>query len=545
MAVRAGGMDWKLGKLMWTWQMTWRTWTSLKPKTATLAFAQRWFGALRRGRECMTDDFDIIVIGSGAGGGTFAYACAREGKKTLLLERGRSYEPQESVHSEHAMLIEKEPYDDRPVAVNGVSRRLYMGGTLGGGTALYGAALMRPSADDFHPGRHYGERLPRHLWDWPIGYDDLEPYYSEAEALYSVSGAAEDDFGPLEKPRRFPHQPIPVKPINRKLMAANRARGLQPFRLPLAIDFDRCRECDSCPGFICPNGARRSSAHLVAKSAVQVRTNVEVERFSHDGRGQVDGVHVVDRGSGQREIYRARRYALAAGAIGSPSVLLRSGLDGPQVGRNYMMHVCPVVVGIFPGHTGADETYVKQVGFADFYHGTKEYAHKLGLVQSLPAPGPAMLAKVTSRHVPAAALRWLRKHMLPLTGIVEDLPDPANRVCLGTDGAAVLQHRFSPYDLERGRTLGRLMVKILRNAGALFCPAKSFPSEEHVAHQCGTLRCGADRNHAVVDADCRLFDQPNVFVVDGSVLPTSLGVGPALTIMANALRVAKIVSKET
>jgi choline dehydrogenase-like flavoprotein len=155
-----------------------------------------------------------------------------------------------------------------------------------------------------------------------------------------------------------------------------------------------------------------------------------------------------------------------------------------------------------------------------------------------------MLAKATSPRVPAGVLQWLRKHMLPLTGIVEDLPEPANCVTLGSHGEPKLEHRFTPYDLERGQALGRFMVRILRNAGAVFCPSKSFPSEEHVAHQCGTLRMGVDREHAVVDADCRLFDHSNVFVVDGSILPTSLGVGPALTIMANALRVATIATRE-
>lgn len=492
----------------------------------------------------MPADFDVIVIGSGAGGGTFAYRCAREGKKVLLLERGRRYPPQDSVHSEQAMLIDKEPYDDRSIQVNGSSRRLYMGGVLGGGTALYGAALMRPSAADFHPGQHYGDRLPRAYWDWPIGYDDLEPYYNEAETLYHVSGASEDDFGPLQKPARFPHDAIPLKPINRKLIEANRARGLRPFRLPLAIDFRRCLECHSCPGYVCPNGARQSSAQLLDNGSVEVMTGVDVERFSRNARGAVDGVCVRNRDSGERAIYRARRYALAAGAIGSPALLLRSACGNPLIGRHYMMHVCPVVVGLFSRRTQADETYVKQVGFADYYHGTKEYEHKLGLVQSLPAPGPAVLAKATSKRMPGIALNWLRKHMLPLTGIVEDLPDPENRVTIGNHGEPKLHHRFSPYDLERGQALGRLMVRILKNAGALFCPAKAFPSEEHVAHQCGTLRFGTDGAHAVADSDCRLFDHPNVFVVDGSVLPTSLGVGPALTIMANALRVARIATRE-
>ncbi|MBV9126411.1 MAG: GMC family oxidoreductase, partial [Planctomycetes bacterium] len=215
----------------------------------------------------MPYDFDVIVVGSGAGGGTFASACARAGKRVLLLERGSRFVLDRPAHDEGAMLITKRPYDDRTVPVNGTPRQLYMGGVLGGGTALYGAALMRPSQEDFHPGKYYGDRLPRPIWDWPIAYEDLEPFYTEAERLYGLAGCNEDDFGPLPKPARgFPARAIPVQPVNRKLMAANRARGLKPFQLPLAIDFRRCLQCDACPGYICLNGARQSSAHLVEKA---------------------------------------------------------------------------------------------------------------------------------------------------------------------------------------------------------------------------------------------------------------------------------------
>jgi choline dehydrogenase-like flavoprotein len=134
--------------------------------------------------------------------------------------------------------------------------------------------------------------------------------------------------------------------------------------------------------------------------------------------------------------------------------------------------------------------------------------------------------------------------MLPLAGIVEDLPDPANRVCLGPDGQPRLRHRFGAYDHERGRRLSRLMARILQRAGAVLCLSKRFASDEHVAHQCGTLRFGMDPAHAVLGPDCRMFKHSNVFVVDGSFFPTSLGVGPALTIMANALRVAALVRSE-
>ena len=170
--------------------------------------------------------------------------------------------------------------------------------------------------------------------------------------------------------------------------------------------------------------------------------------------------------------------------------------------------------------------------------------HKLGIIQSVPVPGPLMLAKAGAKHLPGVAVNFLRARMLALAGIVEDLPDPANRVSVSQDGELELQHAFAGYDLERGRRLSLLMSQILKRAGALFCLSKPFLSNEHVAHQCGTLRFGKTAAHAVADPNCRMFEHPNVFIVDGSIFPTSLGVGPALTIMANALRAASVVSKE-
>jgi choline dehydrogenase-like flavoprotein len=497
----------------------------------------------------MPFDCDVLVVGSGAGGATLAWACARAGRSVLLIERGRKYEPEGSAGDERAMLIDKKPYDDRKVEVNGASKQLYVGGVFGGGTALYGAALLRPSLDDFHPGHYYGDRLPRHIWDWPVSYETLEPHYTEAENLFHVSGCGDEDFAPLEKPRNgFPNEPLPLHPINQRLIAANRARGLRPFRLPLAIDSARCLRCPTCAGYICPNGSRRSAAQLVEQAVMDglplhVLTNVEVESLALDGR-TIAGVRLLNRATGERSLCRARRYVLAAGAIASPMLLLRSGMDGPLIGRNYMAHVSPIVIGIFPKRTGADTTFVKQVGFADFYLGTRTFAHKMGFVQSLPVPGPLLTAKTAPRFVPRWLLKFLRQRMLPLVGIVEDLPNPANRVTVAANGQARLRYRFGAYDRERGRQLGRQMKRILRRAGARFCLSKQFASDEHVAHQCGTLRFGNDPGHAVLDRDCRMFKHPNLFVVDGSFLPTSLGVGPALTIIANALRVARVVTRE-
>jgi choline dehydrogenase-like flavoprotein len=496
-------------------------------------------------------DFDVIVVGGGAGGATFAFGCARAGKSVLVLERGERYATDGSPQDEKAVLIDKGPYDDREVEVNGTSRRLYMGGILGGGTSLYGGALLRPSEQDFQPGRFYGKRIPRAIWEWPISYDDLEPHYTEAERLYGIAGCGEEDFGPLRKPARgYPGDPLPLHPLNQRLMAANSKHGLHPFRLPLAIDSSRCLRCGLCAGYVCPTGARSSAAQLLESAigrgdALTVQTRVEVEGLVKERGTGSTVISVLDRTTGRRRHYRARRYALGAGAIGSPLLLLRSGVDSPLIGRNYMLHLGTIVAGVYPQATSADSSFVKQVGFADFYFGTRRFPHKMGIVQSLPVPGPLMAAKLTP-FLPAPVRQFLRERILPLSGIIEDLPNPANRVELGPDNRARLTHRYSRYDLARRKHMTPLVARILRRAGAVYCLSrKASPrSHEHVAHQCGTLRFGNDPAHAVLDADCRLYANPAVFAVDGSFLPTSLGVGPGLTILANALRVASRVVAE-
>jgi choline dehydrogenase-like flavoprotein len=502
----------------------------------------------------MTYDSDVIVIGSGAGGATFAYACAEAGKSVLLLERGNRYPAPRPMISpaahERATLIEKRPYDDRAVEVNGTAKGLYIGGNFGGGTSLYGGALVRPSLDDFSPGKRYGSRLPRELWEWPISYEALESHYTRAEQLMRVAGDRFDDFGPLGKPALgYVNHPLPLHPVNQRLIAANRAIGLRPFRLPLAIDPNTCLRCGACAGYVCPTGARRSAGQLVDEAQANgwpltVLTGVDVERFSFGDAGKVDGVHVVERATGRRAVYRARCFALAAGAIHSPLLLLRSGDEHPLIGRNYMTHLSPIVAGVFKQKTGAENAFVKQVGFSDFYFGTKAAPQKLGMVQSLPVPGPLLAAKAAPKVFPRWLINYLRRRMLPLMGIVEDLPDPENRVTLGQAGQPCVTHRFGEYDLERGRLLGRFMARILKAAGAAFCLPTQFASDEHVAHQCGTLRFGRDSSDAVLDEDCRSFNHPNLFAVDGSFFPTSLGVGPALTIIANSLRIAQIVAAE-
>jgi len=518
----------------------------------------------------MDEIFDIIVIGGGAGGGTLASICSAAGKRVLLVERGQNALANGQTEgcdglfqNEESMLIQKQPYDDRRIELNGTAARLYMGGILGGGTSVYGGALMRPEPADFTPGKYYGDRIPSEIHKWPIRFSEFEPWFKAAEQIYHVadcrssslagnsgssdSGVWTESAAALAGSGGI--KGLPLASINEKLMQSAWQSGLNPYRLSLAIDASKCLRCDHCAGFTCPTGARRSSAQLVHETLARgnpllLRTNMEADRLERGADGRLNGVWLKDRRDGTSQRVRARRYVLSAGAIGSSALLLKSGFDHPIIGRNYMMHYSPLVIGVFTRSTGANETFVKQIGCSDFYFGTTGLPEKMGIVQSLPAPGPLMMAKSGMRGVPHWMLRFLRSRLLPLVGIVEDLPDPENRVSLTSSGTICLRHQFSDFDRARGSELSRQMAKLLKNTGAFHCVKGLAPSEEHVAHQCGTLRFGTSRRHAVADPDCRLFDQPDVFVADGSFMPSSLGVGPSLTIIANALRVAEIVASE-
>ena len=521
----------------------------------------------------MDADFDIIVIGSGAGGGTLAAACATAGKRVLLLERGQIAQAAANVnstltsgqHNEFNTLIQKNPYDDRPIQLNSTPSRLYMGGVAGGGTAVYGAALLRPHPADFSPGRHYAGRIPREIHEWPVAYDSFVPHFIAAERLYrvvgdrtllpqnstthSVSTTVADNHCRFEDSTPPEQSLIPLAPINKSLLHTAHRSGLSPYRLPLAIEASKCLQCDNCAGFVCPTGARRSSVHLVSESirrgdSLVLKSFCEVEQLERGVGGQISSLWLTDRATGARLRYTAKRYILAAGAIGSAAILLKSGFDHPMIGRNYMMHYSPISIGLFLRPTGAAQAFIKQIGISDFYFGTRNLPEKMGIVQSLPAPGPLMMAKSGLKWIPHWILRRLRAHMLPMVGIIEDLPNPDNHLSITSDGHIKLQHQFSDYDRERGAELSRRMADLLKSNGAIHCVSGLSPSKEHVAHQCGTIRFGRSRKYAVADPDCRLFDQSDVFVVDGSFMPTSLGVGPSLTIIANALRVAEIVISE-
>ncbi len=499
----------------------------------------------------MSSDYHAIIIGSGAGGGTLAWQLASAGKRVLLVERGKHFVEHDSFQDEEQMLIRMAAFDDRHFEVNGRDARLYIGGVLGGGTSLYGAALLRPSREDFHPGKHYGKRIPEAIWDWPITYDDLEPYYTQAERLLGVSGDSEQTIPHIEKPESgYPSAVPTLEPINLKLKAGMERAGYHPFHLPLGIDFNQCLRCSTCPGFYCPNKSRASTLsrllhHAACKSNLTIRTETEVEKLIFAPDGNARAVLIRSRIDGTEEQKTANLYILSAGAIGSAAILMQSGYHDKsnQLGRNYAYHCGALVAGVFREPTGGAERFIKQLGFTDLYFGREDFQHKLGYAQTLPVPGPLSVQANAPVPLPHSVANFLNKRLLVLSGAVEDIPQEQNRVEVTSAGKIRLTHRFHPYDVERSRWYLKRLKEVMRQVGArLMFGGTGDKDDLHTAHQVGTARFGNDARTSVLDTNCRLHGSNNVYVVDGSFMPTSLGVGPALTIIANALRVGKSIN---
>ena len=495
---------------------------------------------------CTMADYDAVVIGSGTGGGTAAAALADGGMRILVIERGWRITQRALFQDEKQMLIERIAADDRSIQIDGRSARPFVAGLPGGGSALYGAALLRPSPEDFAPGRHYGNRIPRAIWEWPFQYDELEAYYDRAEELFRVSGDAEARPPHLApRMRAYPAPSPPLDPFNEKLSRSWSSRGLQPFRLPLAIDFERCLRCPTCPGYLCPNGSRTSTDETFLRPRAERGTlslweGHEAEALLY-GSGRLRGLRVRDRSSGATREVTAEHYLLAAGALGTPVLLERSGRGerSGELGRNHMCHLGALAVAVFARSIGADQTFLKRLGLSDFYFGTPSRRVKLGSAQTIPVPGPLSLRKQSGLPLPLGIARALQARTLLLAGYVDDLPQAANRVRAGRDGSLRLDRCFAPFDVSRARVLAKALAEAMRGTGArVVVPWVAKNDREHLAHQVGTCRAGRDARTSVVDAWGRVHGEDRVWVVDGSVFPTSLGVGPALTIAAHALRVA-------
>jgi len=427
---------------------------------------------------------------------------------------------------------------------------------VGGNTKFYGAALFRLRKADFGELRHHGGISPA----WPISYDELEPYYTQAEHLYQVHGNRGED--PTEPPASAPYRYPAVSHEPRiQHLADDFARlGLNPFHVPVGVMLDetnpqksRCIRCNTCDGFPCLVSAKSDAQVICIDEAVKypnvtLLTGSEVKRLETNASGrEVKGV-LVERNS-SRELYSADTVVVSCGAINSAALLLRSANDrhprglansSDTVGRHYMGHTNSVMMAISmcPNPT----IFQKTLGVNDFYFGSSDWDYPMGHISFVGKLDADTLSAGAPAIVPGMTLDLMAKHSLDFWMTSEDLPDPDNRVTLDREGRIVLSYR--PNNEEGHKRLQAKLKSLLKEIDCHdhLLPCNFFVGQRlplaAVAHQNGTVRFGRDPKTSALDPTCRAHEVDNLYVVDGSFFPSSAAVNPALTIMANALRVA-------
>ena len=525
--------------------------------------------------------WDVIIVGTGMGGATLGYALARAGRRVLFCEKGRSllgddhilrgnfaemfFDRPAAPATEHAEILARagrwqDRIDDRSRARTR-SYIPFIGSGTGGSSALYGMALERFYPEDFTPRRNSQDldRVEASVPEaWPIGYEELRPFYRMAEALFRVRGGTD--------PLRAEHlDPLPAPPpmtgAAQELSDFLQTKGRHPYRLPMACE--GVPGCLGCQGFLCPNRCKNDSGRICLEPAVKehgarLLDECRAVRLMA-ARDTVVGVECVRRG--EEFTLRGEIVVLAAGALETPSLLLRSASsDWPDglanasglVGRNLMRHFIDLYAVFLKNPDGLGGSQ-KELAFNDHY---RSDAGKFGTVQSFGAlpPASAIVAGM-EKDLRDGDLPWLspafrlakpflrivldRKlsRALLLASIMEDRPDPGNRVAPipGSQGLT-LEYRVQPRDRARIELWRQKLREDLRPYRSMLI--KQAENNERIAHACGTCRFGTDPLTSVLDRDNRAHGLSNLYVVDSSFFPTSAGTNPALTIAANALRVA-------
>jgi choline dehydrogenase-like flavoprotein len=494
----------------------------------------------------VTGQFDIIIIGSGAGGGTMAYALAGSGARILLLERG-DFVPQEDENWNPEAVWKHLRYQTKESWIDDLGRefRPYTHYCVGGNTKFWGSVLYRLRREDFQEVEHLDGVSPA----WPIDYDTLVPYYDRAERLYHVRGRHGLD--PTEPPRGpFPYEPVPHAAGMEAIVENLRRQGLHPSPLPLGLmrpgESDGCILCNTCNSFACKLHAKSEADVVCVRPAVRqpnvtLWTNATARRLIADAHGRrIEAVEVERDGAVAR--VHAPLVIVSCGAINSAALLLRSRTDrrpnglansSGLVGKRYMAHLATMMQGFNPARRNPI-VFQKTVAINDFYLRGPRSPYPLGQIQSQ-GRTHGVMAQTVVPWIPLWAYEaWVARGVDWLV-MSEDLPSNDNQVAIVPDGRIRLHYR--PNNLRAHRMLVKETMRILRRLGFPLV-VKHSHGARNTTHQCGTLVFGTDPKTSVLDPFCRSHDIPNLFVVDASFFPSSAAVNPGLTIIAQALRVA-------
>jgi choline dehydrogenase-like flavoprotein len=413
--------------------------------------------------------------------------------------------------------------------------------------------------EDFGEIRHYDGISPA----WPISYDDMEPYYSQAEELYQVHGAHGEDPTEPSWSAQYPYPPVAHEPRIQALSDGLAAAGYHPFHAPCGLQLDEahrafslCVKCMDCDGFPCPLGAKSDADSLAVRPAIQhpnvtLMTNACAIRLETNPAGSAVTEVVVEH-NGQEERHHGDIVVVSCGAANTAKLLLNSTSDrhphglansSGQVGRNYMFHASQAVLALSKEENPT--VFQKTLALNDFYFKSDDFDYPLGSIQMIGKSQAPMFhgeKPVETMLAPMWTLERVARHAVDFWLSTEDLPSPENRVTV--DGNGNIHLSYTPNNEEPKK---RLYAKLKSLLGHLGMHENSLMNRHAymkndipvagVAHQAGTCRFGTNPESSVLNPDCRAHEVDNLYVVDTSFYPSISAVNPALTAMANALRV--------
>jgi choline dehydrogenase-like flavoprotein len=509
----------------------------------------------------MDKRFDVIIVGSGAGGGTLARQLAPSGKSILILERGDWLKREAGNWDAEAVFVQNryvspDTWYDR----SGRPFQPQVHYFVGGATKMFGAALYRLRREDFGELRHHDGISPA----WPISYEELEPYYARAEQMYHVHGLRGRD--PTEPPASgpYPCPPVSNEPRIQQLFDNLTAAGYHPFPAPCAVMLDEqnmaystCIRCQTCDGFPCLLHAKSDAETVAVRPALEY-PNVTLLRNAKALKLQTNAsgtavTEVVAEVAGQRDVFRGDIVVVSCGAANSAKLLLMSANDkhpnglangSDQVGRNYMFHnsQAALAISLEPNPT----IFQKTIALNDFYFGMDGFEYPMGNIQMTgKSLGPMYRGEkpLETALVPMGLLDNLARHAVDFWLTTEDLPDPENRVTVNQAGNLTLS--YTPNNQVARQKLYDKLRSMLSLLG--MHPHHLIPRDIYMktdipiagcAHQVGTCRFGADPKTSVLDVNCKAHELDNLYVVDTSFFVSIGAVNPSLTAIANSIRVS-------
>jgi choline dehydrogenase-like flavoprotein len=489
---------------------------------------------------------DILVIGTGMGGGIISRALAESGRQVLIVERGQRL-PIEPENWDATEVFLKNRYKNAGNWVDAQNSKFSPGVHyyVGGNTKVYGASLIRFREFDFEEFRMPDGVSPA----WPFTYRELEPYYAKAEKYLRVRGRKGDDLFDPYRSDDYAYRALEHDPYMENFSNSLKKQGLHPYHASMGVDFGdggNCIRCITCDGYPCKLGAKNDAETCgvnpaLATGNANLLTGCDITKLLHDESGKAviaaTGFH-----NGEPIEIKAKYFVLSGGAANSAQLLLKSKSDfypnglansSGQVGKNWMVHNATFTVGFNPFRRNTTQ-FQKTLSFNDWYQDSVG-GYPLGNVQMLGRLN-WQIFKAVKPFIPKFILKWFANHTIDLYLESEDLPDDFNRVELSEEGG--IRIFWKQNNMKVHKNLIKRTKKALHKAGYPIVITQTMGIETN-SHQCGTVVAGKDPKTSVLNEYCKAHEMDNLYVVDSSFFPSSAAANPALTIAAQAIRVAE------